>query len=297
MADQPKLTVVIPCYNYGRYIYAAIESVLKQDCHVFRLVVVNDGSTDNSVDEIKRAFSDWEAFTDNELLLISQENKGVSAALNTGLKNATGEYIVTFDADDIMAPGRLSLQINYLESHPETGCVGGRFVRINKSGELIARKHKNHEIERYDFERAFSAGLVVGGGLAAYRHDVLRMVGGYDERIKIQDFQITLKVAEAGYYIDILPDVVTYYRKHAGSLSSDYKNEFKYGLDVLNRYKSCPGYQEARAKLVVKALRAAVTDDKKYAWELFKQIPLSQWDKTVVKRFRHFLLKRKSSRH
>lgn len=77
-----------------------------------------------------------------------------------------------------------------------------------------------------------------------YRRDAMDQVGGYDSAIKIQDFQMTLKIAYAGYYIDVIPELVTLYRKHAGSLSKYYKAEYRYGLEVIAPYINHPEYDD-----------------------------------------------------
>src|ERR1700754_2088364 len=95
--DVPKITVLMPAYNAGKYIGEAIESVLEQTFTDFELLIVNDGSTDNTAAIIQ-------SFTDPRIVLIQQPNLGVAAALNNGLKHARAEYIARFDADDICYP-------------------------------------------------------------------------------------------------------------------------------------------------------------------------------------------------
>ncbi|WP_150299578.1 glycosyltransferase family 2 protein [Pseudomonas profundi] len=288
----PLVSVLVPCFNYARYVGDAIASILQQDYPNFELVVVDDGSTDNSFEVINEAVRVYgkESLVRN-VEVISQENAGVSAALNAGLARANGEFIATFDADDLMVPGRLGLQVAYLKNNPSVGCLGGRAARIDEKGNLLANKIKDKGVSSYDFEAALACALVVGGNLAMYRREALTLVGGYDPDIKVQDFQMTLKVAHAGYRVDVLPDTITLYRKHHGSLSSQYRSELEYGLKLIELYKSYPGYESAKARLLVKAMRFAVTDDKSFAWSLLRQIPFKQWDVKTLKRVRYLLFK------
>src|ERR1700761_7286076 len=100
MSNKPQITVLMPAYNAGKYIAEAIASVLGQTFGDFELLIVNDGSTDDTLDIIN-------SFDDKRIRVISQPNQGVAAALNTGLKHAKAEYIARFDADDICLPQRL----------------------------------------------------------------------------------------------------------------------------------------------------------------------------------------------
>ena len=289
----PYVSVIVPCYNYGVYVGEAIRSILAQNYPCFELIVIDDGSSDNSAEVIERVLADWEGYPGvHRVEFIRQQNQGVSAAINSGLKSALGKYVATFDADDLMPQGRISLQVQHMEQNPEVGCVGGIAVRIDEFGNKLPKKEKERGVIRYNFDDALKEALVIGGGMALFRKEALDQAGRYDAKIKIQDFQITLKVAAAGFFIDILPDVVTYYRKHEGSLSGNYKMELMCGFEVINEYRDNRYYESAKVKLIVKALRMAAVHDKAMAWSLIKQVPFKYWDKTMLKRVRYFLFKK-----
>lgn len=292
-SHDPLVSVLVPCFNYGGYVADALRSVLAQDYANFELIVVDDGSSDDSVQVIQQTLDESKyGSLVRRVQFIQQSNQGVSAALNTALAHADGEFIATFDADDLMPAGRLKLQANYLASEPRVGCLGGGAIRIDEHGHQLPKKDKKRQIRRYDFSEALAAALVVGGNIAVYRRDAMHQVGGYDPAIKIQDFQMTLKVAHAGYFVDILPDVVTLYRKHDGSLSKNYKAEYRYGLEVISPYRDHPQYPAAKASLITKALRMAVVYDKAFGWSLIRQVPLRFWDRQLFKRLRHLILKK-----
>lgn len=100
-----------------------------------------------------------------------------------------------------------------------------------------------------------------------------------------------LQVAYAGYTLDVIEDVVTLYRQHDRNHSSNYKVNLPYNLKIIEKYKDHPGYAKARRGLLHSALKSAVIDDKPYARELFKLLPLRYWDMKTIRRLRHYFTK------
>jgi glycosyltransferase involved in cell wall biosynthesis len=113
----PTITVLMPAYNAGNYIHEAIASVLAQSFTDFELLIINDGSTDQTMEVIG-------SFDDERIVVISQDNLGVATALNTGLQHARANYIARFDADDVCYPNRLQVQYDFMQRHPEYQVVG-----------------------------------------------------------------------------------------------------------------------------------------------------------------------------
>lgn len=118
ISNQVSISIVMPAYNASRYIGEAIDSVLAQTYKDFELVIVNDGSTDNTVDIIN-------SYRDPRIRLIhNPKNMGIVATLNNGIKEARAKYIARLDADDVAMPQRLELQLNYLKAHPDVELLG-----------------------------------------------------------------------------------------------------------------------------------------------------------------------------
>ncbi len=130
MKPKTLISVIMPCYNAGEYVGGAIESILAQSLQDFELIIINDGSTDNSRQEILR-------YKDSRIKYIPfNENIGNYPARNAGMSIAEGKYVCVMDADDIAYENRLQLQYDYLESNPRTGAIGGQGKIINRNGEL-----------------------------------------------------------------------------------------------------------------------------------------------------------------
>ena len=125
-----KVTVLMPAYNAEKYIAEAIHSVLGQSFRDFELLIVDDGSDDRTRQVIQ-------GFSDSRIRLLTQDNQGISFALNAGLKEAKGQYIARFDADDVCLPQRLMRQVLFLDGHPAYLVIGSDAEYISEDGEHL----------------------------------------------------------------------------------------------------------------------------------------------------------------
>jgi glycosyltransferase involved in cell wall biosynthesis len=169
----PKVTVLMPAYNAGKYIGEAIRSVLEQSFTDFELLIVNDGSTDDTLNVIH-------SFNDERIVVISQKNKGVAAALNTGLYQARAPYIARFDADDVCYPYRLQVQYDFMRSHPYYTIIGSGVDYTDVKGDLIFTwqpdAFSHNEIRQLSYKICpFIHSSVF------YKKDAVLNAGGYNE--------------------------------------------------------------------------------------------------------------------
>jgi glycosyltransferase involved in cell wall biosynthesis len=126
--EKPKITVLMPVYNGEKYLEEAIESILDQTFTDFEFLIINDGSTDRSVEMI-------ESYNDPRIRLVhNKTNMKLTATLNRGLRLARGEYIARMDCDDISLPERFEKQLSFLEANPEVGIIGSGFKIIDQNG-------------------------------------------------------------------------------------------------------------------------------------------------------------------
>lgn len=136
----PRISVIMPAYNAEKYIAQAIESILNQTFKDFEFIIINDGSTDNTVKIINQ-------YQDERIILINNEkNKGLVPSLNQGLKLASGEYIARMDADDISLPDRFMKQIKYMDKHPKIGVLGSWFHIFGEEINRIETKLKSPKL-------------------------------------------------------------------------------------------------------------------------------------------------------
>lgn len=128
--SEVEISVLMPCYNAAAYLSEAIQSVLSQTFREFELLIVDDGSTDNSVEIIR-------SFKDERICLIQQSRQGIAVALNLGIKQAKAPWIARFDADDICSPDRLQKQYQFLIANPGYIVVGSTADYVDKDGNYV----------------------------------------------------------------------------------------------------------------------------------------------------------------
>ena len=138
----PLVTIGIPTYNVGSFVSLSIESVLAQTYTNFELIITDDGSTDNTVDEIRK-------FNDPRIkLIVSSENHGISYCLNKQIDMAKGDIFVRMDGDDLMFPTRVEEQVRFLQEHPDTDVVGAGAVVIDDENNIIGQRQNKKTIRR-----------------------------------------------------------------------------------------------------------------------------------------------------
>lgn len=206
----PKVTVYILTHNYGKYLAQAIESVIKQKFGDWELIIINDGSTDNTSD-ILRKFMDHP-----KIKIINQEKKGLTVSNNIALRLSQAEYIMRLDADDYLDENALVVLSNILDTHPEVGLVYPDYYRVDETGEIIdieRRKKIGGEVTLLD--------LPAHGACTMIRKSCLIELGGYDETLTCQDgYDLWIKFINRyrPYNVNV---PLFYYRQHLKSLTQD----------------------------------------------------------------------------
>jgi len=184
------VSVVIPCHNYGRFLAAAIESVLAQQYSPIELIVVDDGSTDETLAVASRY---------HDLRYIHQRNLGASAARNRGLEAASGEFILFLDADDELTPDAIETSLQHLSARPDCALVYGHSDLIETEGSLIrktpersARLQSCIQEDPYAYMLRWNNPLRSPGAIL-YRTDVVKRAGGF-EGGPAEDLDLNLRV-------------------------------------------------------------------------------------------------------
>ena len=205
------VSVIIPCYNQGHFLGEAIESIFAQTYRHFEIIVVDDGSSDNTAD-IAAAYTG--------VKYIRQENRGLAAARNTGLNHSIGPYLVFLDADDCLLPDALAAGLRCIKQHPACAFVSGGYRRIDRAGVIIAEPTPAG-IEK-DHYLAFLRGNYVGMHAAVmYQRRLLTDCGGFDSSLPAcEDYQLYFRLART-HPVHCHDTVVAEYRTYDSSMSTD----------------------------------------------------------------------------
>ena len=206
----PLVSVIIPTYNKALYLKEAIESVLNQTYKNLELLVIDDGSTDNTAEIIK-------LFNDNRLIYFYQNNKGPAAARNVGIENSKGEFIAFLDSDDLWLEEKLEKQIKFLKENNEVGMLGTGFYKIDENKNIIGKKQfpaDNDRLKKILIKfNPFAQSSVI------LRKEVIQKVGKYDESfLESEDYDFWLRIARY-YKIANLPEYLVMKRFYKENLS------------------------------------------------------------------------------
>lgn len=223
----PLVTVAVACYNQGRYLASALESVRDQSYPHVEIIVVDDGSTDDTA-EVTANYP--------EVYYIRQENQGLSAARNTGLHAARGEYIVFLDADDRLLPRALEIGALCMAAYSTCSYVSGHFRYIRENGEFLhqfpqTRVHQDHYLE-------LLRGNYIGMHAAVmYRRAVFDEVGGFDTSLPAcEDYDLYLRIARR-FPVFCHDEVIAEYRQHGSNMSRNPDLMLRQAYQVLDRQR------------------------------------------------------------
>lgn len=206
----PLVTVVIPCYNAARYLAETIESVIAQTYSPIELIVVDDGSSDDTA-RVAQVYP---------LRYISQKNRGVSAARNTGIRDSRGKYVLFLDHDDRLLPRAVEIGVEFLEQHPECSMVVGEHRYIGSNGEYLGSSQKC-ATGRDAYLILLEHNFVETPCSALHRRSSFSTAGMFDETMfGAEDHELYLRLARNGSILAHDAEV-SEYRQHETNSSRD----------------------------------------------------------------------------
>jgi glycosyltransferase involved in cell wall biosynthesis len=208
-----KVSVIIPAYNGDRYIGEAIDSILAQTYKDYEIIVVDDGSTDNTA-QVAQQYG-------NQIQYLSQTNQGVAASRNLGLSVAKGEYIAFLDQDDLFLSHKLLAQVTLLEKNPSLGIANSGWQIVDQQGQVKAAVEPWEKIPQLNL-----ADLIIWKpvflGAMLFRHSWLKRSGGFDTTLEqTPDVDLVLRLAALGCAAAWVEQTTVKYRQHKANASNN----------------------------------------------------------------------------
>jgi glycosyltransferase involved in cell wall biosynthesis len=217
------MSVVIPCYNQGRFLGDALGSVRAATTRPVEVIVVDDGSTDDTSEVAASAPG---------IIYVRQANAGLAAARNRGVAEARGDYIAFLDADDRFAAGGLDAGAAALDAHPDCAFVFGRCRMMSASGELMPTSEQPR-IECDHYRELLRRNTIWMPAMAMFRRASVVRAGGFDPSVNASaDYKLYLRIARECDVHDHA-QVVAYYRQHGGNMSLNAARMLRESLTVL----------------------------------------------------------------
>lgn len=211
--EEAFVSIIIPCYNQGKFLSDTINSVLYQTYTRWECIIINDGSTDNTND-IAQKFTKL----DNRIKLFYQPNNGLAAARNYGISLSTGKYILPLDSDDLINPGYINKAVTIMEQYPNVEI-------IYSDAELFGIKKGKWNLPEYSVEMMLGQNCIFCS--AIFRRETFYKTSGYRENLKygFQDWDLWLSIIELGGDVCKIHETLFYYRQRSNTMINSKTNQ------------------------------------------------------------------------
>jgi glycosyltransferase involved in cell wall biosynthesis len=266
ISSMPTISVVIPCYRQARYLGEALESVLAQGYETIEILVIDDGSPDDTAIVARRY---------PNVRYIRQSNRGLSAARNRGLRASRGKYVLFLDADDHLLPGHFDVSLQTFREHPDCAFVFGAYRFFGAGAQENIHDCRPRPDHYATLLRSNCIGTVA---VVLYKRDVLIRVGGFREDLPAwEDYDLTLRIVRQ-YPVACHHQVVAEYRRHLMQMSANLPLMLTAGIHTLNFQrpfiKGRKEYEEAY-RHGVRRCRLLYGDP--LVWEMVTIAKLGRW--------------------
>ena len=241
----PLVSVVIPVYNGEKFILECLRSVAEQTYPRIQCIVVNDGSTDQTVDVIRQS--------DLKVELVNQDHKNLPSARNTGIRYAAGDFIALLDADDLWYPDKIEAQVQMMMENPGAGLVFSDTEKFFPSGKIRYQKDKRELSLKLNNEDPFPILIkknIIVPSSVLIRSSIFKEIGYFDETLNsCEDWEFWLRFPVHHLQIRFLDRILTKYRFHGGNMSTKADSMQQGRLQALDKVFSDPLLHARYSKL------------------------------------------------
>jgi len=229
MSNQPLMSIIVPTYNRESFIVEAIQSVLEQTYSNWELIIVDDGSTDNTLETIK------DIITDDRISYYHQKNQGQSVARNVGINKSTGEYICFLDSDNKWLQNRLEISVKVILNNPQVDIVYGDSISIDIQGHEISR----HVMKKYSghVTKELIKDNFISMNAAIAKKKCFDEMGAFNEKDRLaEDYELWLRFSTKYTFMHI-PEFMALYRVMEDQLSTDKDKRLYANECIIRKFK------------------------------------------------------------
>lgn len=276
MSHTPVVSVIVPCFNHGHFLREALTSI-GTPAVATEIVVVDDGSTDSTPDVI----ATFE--TTNEFKRVRQQNGGLAAARNRGLRESRGSYLIFLDADDRLAPGAVEIGAAALDAHPECAFVFGRSRMMDYDGTILTTLEQPR-IVRDHYRELLRENYIWMPAMVMFRREAVERVGGFNTQVNAAaDYEMYLRVARHHPVFDH-GQLVAYYRKHDMNMSGNAGRMLRETLAVLRSQRPFLEGDEASLAAISEGWRNfQYFYGEHLSWEIRRAVKARRWIEALEK--------------
>jgi glycosyltransferase involved in cell wall biosynthesis len=262
----PKVDIIIPAYNAAKFLSDAIQSVIAQTFDDWRIILIDDGSTDNTPEIAQQFIEQLGA----KLMYIRQPNAGLPAARNAAIRNSSAELLALLDADDIWLPSRLADSVACFEGRPQVGLAYAFNSRVDASGALIdtfarRQKHAEGRIAPYIYMRMVDLPCPT----ITFRRSAVDEVGLFDETLRAtEDRDLWLRIAQR-YEVALIPKVLALYRTSPDAMTTDPDRMLRAQQQFIDKHFGAPGCGRVARRIAL----ARIYKQRAEALALRNQVP------------------------
>jgi len=246
MSEKPLVSVAIPCFNHERYVRECIKSVIDQDYDNIELIIIDDGSSDKSVEAINEMVAACrERFVRFEFR--HRENKGLSATQNEAIEWARGMYFSVIASDDVMYPEKTSILLEHIEKEKAmAGIFCGCYI-LDSNSRITDAVRPSETLCSFEDILLRNKKCKIVTATQLLRLDCLTSVGGYPVNLFVNDWYMWLVLAQKGYQLKVIDSLLVGYRQHEKNSSSDALKMYEERKKVLSYFEANPFHEKALA--------------------------------------------------